>query len=57
MEKERADISRLLGSMDKRLARIERKLSIMSNLLADASQKLCHLIKRQREQAQGYVED
>jgi len=47
---------RLIEKMDKRLGRIERKLGLVSDLLGDASQKLCHLIKRQRERS-SYAED
>lgn len=58
MASKHSDFNRIIASMDKKLARIERRLAVVTNLLSDASQKLCHLIKRQREQrAQGYGED
>lgn len=44
-----SEIFKRLSKMSKQLDSIQRKLTDMSNLLNDASQKLCHLIKRQRD--------
>lgn len=44
-----SEIFKRLAKMGKQLDGIQRKLSEMSNLLNDASQKLCHIIKRQRD--------
>lgn len=47
----------LILQIERRSAKMEQRLKRMEDLLSDASQKLCHLIKRQRESPASYAED
>lgn len=39
----------LVRQIERRIGRMEHRLKRIEDLLSDASQKLCHLIKRQKE--------
>lgn len=47
----------LVRQIERRIGRMEHRLKRMEDLLSDASQKLCHLIKRSKESSREAGDD